>query len=111
MSNVLTVRKGDTRPRHRVQLTYNDGTAVDLTGATIRYLLRSISSTELTVDGTASIVNSPGTDGICEYEWQTGDTAIAGLYDAEFEVTFGDGTIQTFPTRRPLRVRIVGDLD
>lgn len=114
MSNLLTIRQNDTRPYHRVALTYTDGSKVNLTSTVVRYKLRPVHTTLLTVDALANVIDDAEydpTDGVVEYRWQDGDTDVAGLYDAEFEVTFGDFTVQTFPTRRPLRVRITGDLD
>ena len=45
-----------------------------------------------------------------KYEWQPGDTDTEGFYDAEFEVTYSDGTVETFPNRGFITVIISPDL-
>ena len=34
----------------------------------------------------------------------------AGMYSAEFEVTYGDGSIETFPNSDYIRVEIIDDI-
>jgi hypothetical protein len=41
---------------------------------------------------------------------EPGDTDTAGTYWAEFEVTFGDGRVETYPNRGYLTVNIEPDL-
>lgn len=59
--------------------------------------------------GAASVV-SPATSGIVQYAWSGSDTATAGMYSAEFEITFGDGKIETFPNSDYIRVEILDDI-
>jgi hypothetical protein len=42
--------------------------------------------------------------------WQAADTTTPGLYNAEWEVTFTDGTVATFPNERYLLVEMKADL-
>ena len=44
------------------------------------------------------------------YDWAVGDTAVPGDYWADFEVTWGDGTVTTFPNSGYLEVRVVAEL-
>ena len=50
-------------------------------------------------------------NGAVEYAWATGDTNLPPAeYDAEFEVVFASGEVQTFPTEGYLPVEIINDL-
>ena len=82
-------------------LTQN-GSVVDLTGATVRFHMGDV------IDAPAIIVNATG--GVVRYDWATGDTDVAGSYRAEFEVTFVDGRIETFPNDTSIGVIIREDL-
>lgn len=101
------IKRNDTRPYWPVTLTYEDGTIPDLSGATIRFLALDSSGT-LAIDASAFVTNGPG--GECEWRPTADETAAADIYRAEWEVTFIDGTIQTFPTRGYDRLKIIGDL-
>lgn len=111
------IKSGDTSPDLVTTLLDADGAAVNLTGATVRFLMRPRGETELTVDGTA-VIDDDETSGIVSYQWAeadplydiVGDTTTAGDYDAEFEVTFADGSVQTFPNSRYLRIKILRQL-
>lgn len=61
------------------------GTAVDLTGSTVRFKMRAIGSSTLTVDSAVS--NSPGADGVVRYDWAAADVDTAGEYLVWWEVT------------------------
>jgi uncharacterized protein YfaS (alpha-2-macroglobulin family) len=43
----------------------------------------------------ATIHDAP--NGVVRYSWGTDDTDEAGRYRAEFEVTYADGSVETFP--------------
>lgn len=115
MAADFNIKRGDTSPAISSELQDNDGQVVDLTGAEVRFLMKERGGTALTVDGTADI-GSPATAGVVSYTWVApigetpGDTDVAGEYDAEWEVTFADGTVQTFPNSRHLEVLIKRDL-
>jgi len=49
------------------------------------------------VDAAASIVSS-ARDGKVQYDWSEGDTDVTGVYLGEFEITFADGKVCTWPT-------------
>lgn len=48
--------------------------------------------------------------GRVSYNWQVGDTASSGLFIAEVEVTWSDGTVQTFPGGSYVAVVVLPDL-
>lgn len=105
---LFRIKSGDTRPYFAVTLSYTDGTAVVLTGASVLFKMRDDSGA-LKVNAAAVVTDAAS--GQCEYRPVAADTDTPGNYLAEWQVTFADGTIQTFPTRNHDRVRVIGDLD
>jgi len=102
------IKQNDTVPSLRAALENGSGDAVDLTGATCRFHLREIGKTTVTTDSTAQIVTEA--TGIVQYNWVAADTDTVGSYQAEFEVTYSDGTIETFPNNGYIRVEITDDI-
>ena len=101
-------KRNDRQPAISATLKDASGAAVNLTGATVRFKLRSRGASAAKVDAAATITNAAG--GQVRYAWAAGDLDTAGLFDAEFEVTFGDGTTETFPNDRHLVVQVTEDL-
>ena len=95
------IKRNDTSPAVEYELSTDDG-PVNLTGATVRFYMGSI------VDANATVLSA--TDGIVSYPWAIGDTASYGFFNAEFEVTYSDGTKETFPNNGYISVHISPDL-
>jgi hypothetical protein len=105
------MRRNDTRPHFQVQIQIN-GEGVDLTGSTVRFHMMD-SAGQLVVNAPAVILQDPlleETFGIVEYRWVAADTANSGSFPALWEVTFPDGSVQTFPTTVPDEVIIRDDI-
>ncbi len=100
------VRVNDTDSDIRSTLRDVDGNPVNLTGATVRFRMRPAAgpASPLTVDQPAVIDNAAG--GEVHYAWVAADTDTPGLYLAEWRVTFGDGTIESFPNGAVLYVLV-----
>jgi len=58
----------------------------------------------------AAAVVVDGTSGIVRYDWKAADTVTAGRFPAEFEVTYADETVETFPNNENLIVVITEDV-
>ena len=101
----FTIKRGDTSPAIRYAL---EPATVVLTGATVRFQMRARNGAVL-MDVAALVVPATGTPTV-EYSWQAGDTATAGLYEAEFRVTYADGKIETFPNAGFIQVRVNQDV-
>jgi hypothetical protein len=101
------VKQRDTRPKVRATLKDGAGNVVDVTGAAVRFSLRHTSTGSLKVNRQMCATVS-GTGGVVEYQWSAanGDTDIPGEYSGEFEVTFSDSTVQTFPNARQNRLLV-----
>jgi len=93
------IRENDTRPTLSVTLVSDaDGIPHNLTGATVVFSMSSI------IGGTPKISEAAVTvvsaiNGQVRYDWQAIDTDTLGTFYGEFEVTFADGTILTFPEK------------
>ncbi len=107
MTPNYTLTQNDLPPPLRAKLTDASGSAVNLTGGTVRFHLTPIiGGPPIIADGTAAILNAPGTDGSVQYTWGTADTTAVGDYWGEFQVSW-PGTVLSFPTDPKLLVRIV----
>jgi len=102
------IKQNDTVPSLRAALENGNGDAVDLTNATCQFHLRKIGSTTVVVDASAQIVTEA--TGIVQYNWIADDTDTVGSYQAEFEVTYPDNTVETFPNNGYIRVEITDDI-
>jgi hypothetical protein len=102
------VKQNDTSPAMLATLQDADGNAVNVTGATVRFHMRPVGTTTVVVDEAATIVTP--LDGLVRYDWQAADTATIGSYQAEFEVTYADSSVETFPNDGYIRVEIIDDI-
>lgn len=96
------INQGDSLPVLSSALTYSDGSAADLTGATVLFVLRDPATQVVYLTNPATVV-LPDTAG---YTFNSTDTATPGEYLGQFQVTFPGGAQQTFPTDSYLNVRI-----
>ncbi len=113
--------QGDTRPRPIFTLRDKDGDPIDLSSAgQIRFLMRKVGETAvkdmtclklsglLQDDDTVSYAppyDAAGKGGRVQVVWAADALDAAGKYEAEIEITFGDGTKQTVYQRIPITVR------
>lgn len=102
------IKQSDTSPILEATLTTAAGVAIDLSGASVRFHMRRAGATATVVDAAATVVTAAS--GIVRYAWQAADTASAGSYVCEFEVTYSDSTIETFPNSGYIRVDVLGDI-
>lgn len=103
------IKKDDTLPIIRVQLTNEDTTPVDLTtvsGVLFNYKIRASGSS--VVNRTCSIESAES--GIVQYQWVSGDSINAGMYKSEFVTVFNGGRMQTFPQGSYFIFEVVEDI-
>lgn len=104
-------RQGDTEPVFADTLTYTDGSAVNLTGASLSLIVRSLAqAAPLSLSGPVeSIVPTQG-----QIQWRPDttdtDTITPGDYPAHWQVVFADGTPMSFPTSGFLWIRVEENL-
>lgn len=100
--NELYLRNGDTGPYYYAQITDKDG-AVNLTGATVTFSMKSLTGTAKVTDQDVTI--SDAVNGYIEYHWKASETDWSTTFLAEISVTLG-GVEYTFPTRGSAKVII-----
>ena len=108
MSNrVINVKRNDRVPS--VFATLLSGvTPIDLTGSTVKFIMRQRGGAAVKVNAAAVVVSA--TAGTVRYDWGATDTDTAGLYDAEFEITTAVSKKYTCPNARHLEVLVFEDL-
>ena len=104
----FNIKQNDTVPSIRATLQNGSGNPVDLINATVQFHMRAIGSTAVKVDAAAVIIDE--SLGLVQYNWIAADTNVIGSYQAEFEVTYPDGTIETFPNNAYVRIEIIDDI-
>jgi len=106
------LKRGDTSPAIKYQLQDHDGNAVDISGAEVRFIMEDHSGTVIIDDdtnGNVSIIDA--TNGQVKYDWQSSDTRSSGFFLAEWEVTFSNGAVETWPNSHTLDIQIKNDLE
>jgi len=110
----FTIKRGDTSPAIKARLVPADiNQGGGITGYNeVRFLMRDSSDYETIVDdntsGNVTVIDEDA--GIVTYSWQDGDTDETGMFEAEWEVTYSDNSIETFPNDRYIDIEIIGDI-
>lgn len=107
MAADFLIKKDDTYPPITAILQ-RDGSAIDLSGATVQFQMALQGESALTVDAAATVTDAE--NGEVEYSWDAADTDVVGIYEAEFVITYASGRIETFPNDHFLYIEIVEDL-
>lgn len=95
--SIFTLRVGNTSPALEYTLSPSD---VDLADAVVTFRAVKDDGTVLLNDVTTGVTLEETTcPPVLSYQWQEGDTDIAGRYECEFNVTYEDSSTETFPTR------------
>ena len=102
------IKQNDTGPAMLATLQDANGNAINLVGASVRFHMRSVSGGNPVVDAAATVVTA--LSGIVRYNWVAADTDTVGTYQAEFEVTYADASIETFPNDGYIAVQIIDDI-
>lgn len=99
-STVFRMNTGDLQPYLQASLLNPDGTAANLTGATLIFTMSQrgvvlFSKPATVVDAAAGVV---------QYSWQPGDTDYYGSCIGIFTITYPSGLTQTFPVGAELDI-------
>ena len=104
----FSIKQNDTSPSIQATLKDSAQSPVDLTDATVMFHMKSVDGT-VKVDRQMTITNASG--GVVQYDWQAGDTDTVGTYYVEFEVTYADASVETFPNNGNRAVSVVRELN
>lgn len=104
----MNIKQNDTSPSIQTQFLDGSGLPVDITGNLgVSFHMRDAAGT-VKIDTAATVVTAAS--GIVRYDWLAADTDTAGTFQAEFEVTYSDGKIETFPNASYIEVVITDDI-
>jgi hypothetical protein len=99
-----TIKQGDTGPAIRATLAGVGNVVQALSGAQVKFNMRNATGTVVINRGDCDIIDP--TLGKVSYSWQPSDTVSAGSFQGEFEVTFSDDTVVTFPNTGNFAIKI-----
>lgn len=102
----ITIKQHDTKGKFTDVLKL-DGSAVDLTDCTVKFLMKK---TGLAISRAAVITGPDPTAGNVEYQPTPDDVAVKGDFKQEWEVTFPDDSVLTFPNDDYNQIHILADL-
>jgi len=104
----FTITQNDTSPSLKATLKDGTGAVIDLTGATCKIHVMALGGTVLKVNALTTIA-VPAT-GVVQYDWLAADTTDFGTFSIQFEVTYSNGAIETFPNSGSLPLVITKEL-
>ena len=102
------IKQNDTSPSILAELKDANNTPVNLTAATAKVFVKSVDGT-LKVDEDMQIINA--SLGVVRYDWQVGDTDTVGTYSVEFQVTYTDSAVETFPNTGSIALVVTKELN
>lgn len=103
------IKEGDTSPAIEYMLS---PVTITLNGGSVVFNMKDRRN-QLKVNRAAAVITDDGllTDTpTVQYNWTAADTDTAGTYYGEFEVTYADSTIETFPNNGYITVEIRADI-
>ena len=103
------IKRNDDNPSLDVALRDDRDRAVDLTGATIVFHMRNTADDTVKISG-GSVSILSATRGEVRFTFSTTNTDTAGNYEAEFQVTFVGGGVETFPNDSYIDIIISEDV-
>ena len=101
------IKKSDTKPSLNATLQYNNGSALDLTGGSVFFIMGNLTDYAVYRSGACTITGS--TTGQCQYDWNALDTGSVGTYWGEFQTTWSDASVMTLPNSHNLKIEIFED--
>jgi hypothetical protein len=103
------IKQNDTTPSIEARLRDANDQIMNLTGATVKFSMRPRPAGTVKVDGATAVIVGDATNGRVRYDWTASNTNTADVFEAEFEVTFSNGKIQTFPGGKDFIIVTIGD--
>jgi hypothetical protein len=102
------IKQNDTSPSLQATLKDFNLNPANLTGASVRFHMKSVDGV-LKIDAPMAITDA--VNGVVQYNWNNSDTSTVGTYYVEFEVTYPDFSVETFPNNGNRVVSVVKELN
>lgn len=103
----VIIKRGDTRNAIKAVLKDGTGALVDLTECEVKFHMAPLNRSA-TISRAAHVEDAAA--GEVWQVWAPGETDMAGIYRAEFEVIYQDGRRETFPNNGYISIQVVEDL-
>ena len=104
----FNIKQNDTSPSLEATLKDAQLVPIDLMGASVKFHMKS---SDGVVKVNQNMIITDTDNGVVQYNWVTGDTDTVGAYYIEFQVTYSDSSIETFPNNGSLIVSVVKELN
>ena len=104
----FNIKQNDTSPSLQATLKDAQLVPVDITAAAVKFHMKSLDGV---VKINETMTSTDAENGVVQYDWQVGDTDTVGAYYVEFEVTYADASIETFPNTGSLVVSVIRELN
>jgi hypothetical protein len=104
----FTIKQNDTSPSLEATLKDANLTAISLVGASVKFHMKSFDGV---VKINQAMTITDASNGVIQYDWVAGDTDTVGTYYVEFQVTYSNSSIETFPNSGSLVVSVVRELN
>jgi len=91
------IKEDDTVPILQATLKNPDGSNVDLNGSEVDIRVTEARGGSNIVNDSVLVYNP--SDGAIRYDFSNTDTSNCGRYRVEFEVTYGGGSVETYPNK------------
>jgi predicted ArsR family transcriptional regulator len=102
------IKQNDTSPSLQATLKDASGSSVNITGATVKFHMKSLEDS-IKIDAEMEITDAEG--GVVQYNWSASDTDTVETYRAEFEVTYADASVETFPNNGNVSIIVSPELN
>ena len=109
-SKTFKIKQNDTKPPLKVILRDSDGLPADVTGASVVFSMRGQPAGTTKVDKQSVTINDASA-GDLQYDWASANTNTADVYEGEFQVTYADTRVQTFPNDGYILIDVKDDVE
>ena len=104
----FVIKQGDTKPSFIQNLTDSTGAAINLTGSSVKLVVRALTGTDPLINASATILNA--VTGQVGYSFSTTDSANAGTFMANWIITDSISAKYSVPTDGYISISIEQNL-
>ena len=110
MAEKFYIKQNDTKPVIRAKLLDSAGNVVNVTGAAVVFSMRVRPGGTTKVDKQSCTINT-AVLGDVQYSFSAANTNTADRYEGEFQVTYSDSNVQTFPNNTYIDITVTDDVE